>query len=49
MNISLEEVVAEFQKQYPKEFTICLQSVQIAKLQEQINAPVTEQVEPEED
>jgi len=36
MNISLEEVVAEFQKQFPKEFTICLQAVQIAKLQEQV-------------
>lgn len=45
MNISLEEVVAEFQKQYPKEFTICLQAVQIAKLQEQ----VTETSDAEED
>lgn len=49
MNISLEEVVAEFQKQFPKEFTICLQAVQIAKLQEQVNAPATEQVDPEAD
>lgn len=39
MNISLEEVVAEFQKQFPKEFTICLQAVQIAKLQEQVTEP----------
>lgn len=35
MNITLEEVVAEFQKQFPKEFTICVQAVQIAKLQAQ--------------
>ena len=45
MNISLEEVVAEFQKQFPKEFTICLQAVQIVKLQEQ----VTETSDAEED
>lgn len=36
MNITLEEVVAEFQKQFPKEFTICVQAIQIVKLQEQV-------------
>jgi hypothetical protein len=35
MNISPEEVIQEFQRQFPKEFTICVQSIQIAKLQEQ--------------
>jgi len=35
MNISPEEVIQEFQRQFPKEFTICVQAIQIAKLQEQ--------------
>ena len=38
MNISYEELVAEFQKQFPKEFTICAQAVQIAKMQAQLQA-----------
>ena len=45
MNITYEELVAEFQKQFPKEFTICAQALQIAKLQEQ----VTETSDAEED
>ena len=35
MNISPEEVIQEFQRQFPKEFTICVQAIQIVKLQEQ--------------
>jgi len=35
MNISPEEVIQEFQRQFPKEFTICVQAIQITKLQEQ--------------
>jgi len=38
MNISPEEVIQEFQRQFPKEFTICVQAIQIAKLQEQAQA-----------
>jgi hypothetical protein len=36
MNISPEEVIQEFQRQFPKEFTIVVQALQIAKLQEQV-------------
>jgi hypothetical protein len=35
MNITPEEVIQEFQRQFPKEFTIVVQAIQIAKLQEQ--------------
>jgi len=35
MNITPEEAIQEFQRQFPKEFTICVQALQIAKLQEQ--------------
>lgn len=45
MNISPEEVIQEFQRQFPKEFTIVVQTIQIAKLQEQ----VTESSDVEED
>lgn len=45
MNISPEEVIQEFQRQFPKEFTICVQAIQISKLQEQ----VTESSDVEED
>lgn len=38
MNITPEEVINEFQRQFPKEFTICVQAIQIAKLQEQIQS-----------
>lgn len=46
MNVTLEEVIQEFQRQFPKEFTICLQAVQIAKLQQQ--AAVAEEAPPVE-
>lgn len=36
MNINLEEIVQEVQTQFPKEFTICVQAIQIRKLQEQV-------------
>jgi hypothetical protein len=39
MNISPEEVIQEFQRQFPKEFTIVVQAIQIAKLQEQVAKP----------
>lgn len=35
MNITLEELAQEMQNQFPKEFTICVQAIQIRKLQEQ--------------
>jgi hypothetical protein len=38
MNISPEEVINEFQRQFPKEFTIVVQALQIQKLQEKISA-----------
>lgn len=37
MDITYEELVAEFQKQFPKELTICAQAIQIAKLQQQVH------------
>jgi lipoate-protein ligase A len=37
MNISPEEVINEFQRQFPKEFTIVVQAIQITKLQEQLS------------
>ena len=43
MNINLEEIVQEVQTQFPKEFTICVQAIQIRKLQEQL--PEEETVE----
>ena len=42
MNITYEELVAEFQRQFPKEFTICAQALQIAKLQEQVGGTTEE-------
>lgn len=35
MNIDIQELVAELERQFPKELTICAQAVQIRKLQEQ--------------
>jgi hypothetical protein len=35
MNIELQELLAEIERQFPKELTICAQAVQIRKLQEQ--------------
>ena len=37
MNITLEELVQEMQNQFPKEFTICAQAIQIRKLQQEKN------------
>ena len=34
MNIDIQEVVAEMERQFPKELTICIQAVQIRQLQE---------------
>ena len=44
MNITPDEVIQEFQRQFPKEFTIVVQAIQIAKLQEQTQeTPVAEE------
>lgn len=36
MEIDPVEILQEIERQFPKELTICLQAVQIRKLQEQI-------------
>ena len=36
MEIDPVEILKEIERQFPKELTICLQAVQIRKLQEQI-------------
>ena len=36
MNIDPMELIAEIERQFPKEFTICAQAVQIRMLQEQL-------------
>ena len=36
MNIDMNELIAELERQFPKELTICLQAVQIRMLQEQV-------------
>jgi hypothetical protein len=38
VNIDIQEVLAEMERQFPKELTICVQAVQIRMLQEQIPA-----------
>ena len=35
MNIDIQEVMKEIERQFPKELTICVQAVQIRMLQEQ--------------
>jgi hypothetical protein len=35
VNIDLQELIAEIERQFPKELTICVQAIQIRKLQEQ--------------
>lgn len=35
MNIDIQEVMKEVERQFPKELTICVQAVQIRMLQEQ--------------
>tara|TARA_R100000315_G_scaffold57689_1_gene32445 strand:- start:123 stop:257 length:135 start_codon:yes stop_codon:yes gene_type:complete len=37
MDITLEELVAEMDKTFNKELTICVQKLQIAKLQQMLN------------
>ena len=36
MNVDIQEVLAELERQFPKELTICVQAVQIRQLQEKI-------------
>lgn len=36
MNIDMNELIAELERQFPKELTICLQTVQIRMLQEKV-------------
>lgn len=38
IDIKAEDVITEMQNQFPKEFTICVQAIQIRKLQEQLPA-----------
>ena len=38
MNIDPMELIKEFERQFPKELTICAQAVQIRMLQEQLPA-----------
>jgi hypothetical protein len=35
VNIEIQELLEEIERQFPKELTICAQAVQIRKLQEQ--------------
>jgi hypothetical protein len=35
-NLNVNDVIREMERQFPKEFTICVQAVQIRMLQEQI-------------
>lgn len=35
MNVDIQEVIKEVERQFPKELTICVQAVQIRMLQEQ--------------
>ena len=37
MDITLEEIVAEMDKSFSKELTICVQKLQIQKLQQIVN------------
>ena len=37
LEISTEEIINELQRNYPREFTIVLQALQIKKLQEHLN------------
>lgn len=37
MNIDMQEVLNELQQRFPKELEICVQAVQIRKLQEQLS------------
>lgn len=41
MELSVDELIAEMRNQFPKEFTICVQAVQIRKLQQGL-APAEE-------
>lgn len=36
MNIDMNELIAELERQFPRELTICVQAVQIRMLQEQV-------------
>jgi len=37
MSIDIQELVAEIERQFPKELTICVQAVQLRKYQQQEN------------
>ena len=38
MNVDIQEVLAEMERQFPKELTICIQAAQIRMLREQVPA-----------
>lgn len=44
MNIDQIELIKEMERQFPKELTICAQAIQIRMLQEQIEAPPSNEV-----
>lgn len=37
MNVDIQEVIREVERQFPKELTICVQAIQIRKLQEELS------------
>lgn len=37
MDINVQEVIAEMERQFPKELTICIQAIQLRKYQEKEN------------
>ena len=43
MDITLEEVIAEMDKTFNKELTICMQKLQIQKLQQMLNDKAQEE------
>lgn len=45
MNVDVNELIAELERQFPKELTICIQAVQIRKLQEQLPTDDSDAVE----
>jgi len=47
MNVEMNELIAELERQFPKELTICIQAVQIRKLQEQLATDDSDTDEPD--
>lgn len=47
--VNIQDVVAEFQNQFPREFTIAVQAVRIRKLEEAMEAVAVETPPPADD